>query len=118
MKKLFAVMVLALLAGCGSFETRQVGLEEETLLVIRAQKLVGMRVELDSGFSKTITEEDLTEYTMGIGGATDPEVQNLEAITLKVTSGEQRVTVSNGGATVLDRRLHFTHGQTRELRIR
>lgn len=118
MKSLLIVMVAVVLAGCGSFETKAVGLEEETLLVIRGEQLVGLRVEVDSGFSKTITEDDLTEFTMGLGGVTDSENQNLETITLMVDSGEQRVTVTDGGATVLDRQLHFTHGQTRELRIR
>jgi len=80
--------------------------------------LVGLTVSVTPGFSRVIGGDDLTEFTMGMGGVTDSENQNLETITLKVESGLQRLTVTKNGSIILDKELHFTHGQTRELRIR
>ena len=118
MKTLFAIALTVFLAGCGGYEERTTGMEEETTLIIRGETLVGMTVSLDSGFRRVISEDDLTEYDMSILGSANSEVEDLESITLMVESGQQRVTISKGGSTLVDRQLHFTHGQTRELRIR
>ncbi len=118
MKIGFVVLLTALLAGCGGYQERTVGVEEETLLIIRGETLVGLTVSLDDGFTKVVGEDDLTEYKMGILGAANSEEEDLETITLKVDSGQHRVTVSRAGTTLLDKMVHFTNGQTRELRVR
>lgn len=118
MRITLALVFMAFLAGCGGYQERTVGLEEETMLVIRGESLVGLTVSIDSGFSTVISKEDLTKFKMSVLGAANSENEDLETITLKVDSGEHRVTVSGGGTTHLDKVLHFTHGQTRELRIR
>jgi len=118
MKKLFVIVIAIVLVGCGAQQQRVAGIEEDTTLVIRGETLVGLTVSVTPGFSRVIGKDDLTKFTMGMGGVTDSENQNLETITLKVESGLQRLTVTKNGSIILDKELHFTHGQTREMRIR
>lgn len=118
MRITLTLVFMTLLAGCGAYQERTTGIEEETTLVIRGESLVGLTVSLDTGFSTVIGEDDLTEFKMGILGAANSEAEDLQTITLKIDSGQHRVTVSGSGKTHLDKVLHFTHGQTRELRIR
>lgn len=110
-------LLATVLVGCGGYQTRSVGLEEQTLLIIRGENLVGLTVDIKPAFSKQVAESDLTEYTMGIAGAANKEAEDLQTITFKVESGPQHVVVSKGGVTLVERRLQFSHGQTRELRI-
>ena len=118
MKNLFVILIATVMVGCGAQQQRVAGIEEDTTLILRGETLVGMTVSVTPGFSRVIGEDDLTKFTMGIGGVTDSENQNLETITLKVESGLQRLTVTQNGSIILDKELHFTHGQTREMRIR
>jgi hypothetical protein len=111
-------MTALLFTACGAYNEKTVGIEEETMLVLRSETLVGLSVEITPSFSRVITEDDLTKFRMGIGGVNDSENQNLETITLKVESGTQRLTVTRHGVAIYKQDLHFTHGQTRELRIR
>ena len=118
MRITLTLVFMALLAGCGGYQERTTGIEEETTLVIRGEALVGLTVSIDTGFSTVIGEDDLTEFKMGVLGAANSEAEDLQTITLKIDSGQHRVTVSGSGKTHLDKVFHFTHGQTRELRIR
>ena|SRR5210317_730889 len=118
MRITLTIVFMALLAGCGGYQERTVGVAEETTLVIRGESLVGLTVSIDSGFTTVIGEGDLTKFKMGVLGSANSENEDLETITLKIDSGQHRVTVSGGGMTYLDKVFHFTHGQTRELRIR
>ncbi len=117
-KNILIAMLAVVLSACGAYNEKATGIEEDTILVLRSETLVGMSVEITPSFSRVVTADDLTEFTMGIGGVNDSENQNLETITLKVESGKQRLTIRRNGVPVYDRDLHFTHGQTRELRIR
>lgn len=118
MRIYLTIVLMALLAGCGAYQERTVGIDEETMLVIRGESLVGLTVSIDSGFTTVIGKDDLTKYKMGVLGVSNSENENLETITLKVDSGPHRITVSSGGSTLVNKELHFTNGQTRELRIR
>lgn len=119
MRMLFVIVIATVLVGCGAQQqTVAVGIEEDTTLIIRGEALVGLTVSVTPGFSRVIGEDDLTEFTMGLAGVVDSENQNLEMITLMVEDGLQRLTVTRNGSIILDKELHFTHGQTRELRIR
>jgi hypothetical protein len=111
-------MLALVLSACGAYNEKTSGIEEDTILVLRSESLVGLIIEITPSFSRVISEDDLTDFTMGIAGVSDSENQNLETITLIVESGTQRLTIRKNGTTVYDRELHFTHGQTRELRIR
>lgn len=118
MKNILIVMLALALSACGAYTEKTAGIEEDTILVLRSESLVGLSIEITPSFSKVVTAADLTKFTMGMAGVTDSENQNLETITLKVESGTQRLTIRKSGATVYDRELYFAHGQTRELRIR
>jgi hypothetical protein len=118
MRTLSSLLLLALLAGCGAYETRSTGIDEQTTLVVRSESLVGATVAIDDGFSMVVSEENLTKYTMGVLGAADRENEKLETITISIDPGTHRVRVSRGGNVLADKQLHFTQGQTRELRVR
>lgn len=118
MRTLFSLLLLVFLAGCGAFEERSVGIEEDTTLIVRSESLVGATVQIGDEFSMVVAKEDLTKYTMGILGVNDRENERLETITITVDAGTHRVRISRGGTVLADRELHFTQGQTRELRIR
>ena len=118
MKNVLIAMLALALSACGAYNEKTAGIEEDTILVLRSESLVGLSIEITPGFSRVIAAEDLTKFTMGMAGVTDSENQNLETITLKVESGTQRLTVRKNGTKVYDRDLYFAHGQTRELRIR
>jgi hypothetical protein len=118
MKRFLIGLALAVLAGCGAQQQRTYGIEEETQLVLRSEHLVGNTVTIGPSFKKTIAEEDLTPFQMGIAGVNDREPQTLQTITLKVTPGTHHVKVERNGVPVLDTDLYFGKGQTREQRIR
>lgn len=109
---------VAILSGCGGYQERAVGLEEETRLVIRGESLVGLNVSVDSAFTMVVSEDDLTDYKMGILGVANSEAEDLESLTLKVDSGKRRIKVFGAGTTYVDKTMQFTDGQSRELRIR
>ena len=117
-KNILIAVLAVVLSACGAYNEKATGIEEDTILVLRSESLVGLSVEISPNFSRVVTEDDLTKFTMGIGGVSDSENQNLETITLKVESGTQRLTIRRNGVAVYDRDLHFVLGQTRELRIR
>ena len=118
MKNVLIVMLALVLSACGAYNEKTAGIEEDTVLILRSETLVGLSIEITPSFSSVISEDDLTKFTMGMAGVTDSENQNLETVTLKVESGTQQLTIRRNGTTVYNRELHFTHGQTRELRIR
>ena len=118
MKNILIAMLVFALSACGAYNEKTTGIEEDTILVLRSESLVGLSVEITPSFSRVVTKGDLTKFTMGLAGVTDSENQNLETITLKVESGTQRLTIRQNGTTVYDKSMYFTRGQTRELRIR
>lgn len=118
MRKIIACMFMVLLAACGGQQQRAGGIQEETMLIIRSEQLVGATVSVQPAFERVITEQDLTPYGMGVAGATDREEERLETLTIKVDAGTHRVKVTRGGNVVLDKELYFSQGQTRELRVR
>jgi hypothetical protein len=118
MFRFLSTLLLALtLAACGGQQQRVVGLEESTTLIIRGEGLVGATVSVGDGFRRTIAENDLTAYELGVLGAKDSENERLETITLKVDAGDQRVTVQQSGRVLVDKTMYFTDGQTREVRV-
>ena len=118
MRNFIVLLAMAALAGCGAYEERDTGIDEQTTLVVRSESLVGLTVSIDDDFSMVVSEDDLTKYAMGILGVTDRENEKLETVTISVDSGTHRVRVTKAGTLLVDKQLHFTHGQTRELRVR
>lgn len=118
MRILLIGLSLVVLAGCGAQQHRAYGIEENSQLVIRAEQLVGATLSVAPSFHKLITADDLTSYQLGVLGAKNREVENLETVTVQVTPGSRRVRLERNGAVLLDQELYFVQGQTRELRIR
>lgn len=118
MRNFLALLAMVFLASCGAYEERKTGIDEQTTLVVRSESLVGLTVSIDDGFSMVVSEDDLSKYTMGILGVTDRENEKLETVTINVDSGTRRVRVTRSGTLLVDKQLHFTQGQTRELRVR
>ena len=118
MRLTISLLLFLSVFGCGAYEQRSTGIDEDTLLVIRGDSLVGLTVSISPDFSRTISKSDLTRYQMGVLGATDKEVENLETVALKVDSGSREVRIADGTSVLLLRTLHFVEGQTRELRLR
>lgn len=118
MRNFLALLAIVLLAGCGAYEERDTGIDEQTTLVVRSESMIGLTVSIDDNFTMVVGEDDLTKYTMGILGVTDRENEKLEAVTISVDSGTRRVRVTRAGTLLVDKQLHFTQGQTRELRVR
>lgn len=118
MKYISIALLSILLAACGGYQEKQVGLEEHAQLIIRAETLVGLQLSIEPGIEMVISKEDLTPYTMGVAGAADKEVEGLQTITLKVNPGNVRVTVRDSGRELMNREIYIATGQTRDLRVR
>jgi len=117
MKGLLAVLFSVLLVGCGGMQHRTTGIEENTILLIRAESLIGLTVSIEPGLARVIQKEDLTPYRMGVLGVANKEEESLETVTFKVETGLLNVTVSRGNNVIVARQMQFSNGQTRELRI-
>jgi hypothetical protein len=118
MRRILICLALAMLAGCGAQQQRAYGIDQETLLVVRATQLVGATLTVEPSYKAAITKQDLTPYKFGIPGAADTENETLETVTIKVTPGTHRVKIELDGQVLLDQDLYFGQGQTRELRVR
>jgi len=117
-KKIIAIIMALVLTSCGSIEQRSVGIESDTLLVIRGEVLVGLTVDVEPGFSRRLAASDLTPYKGAVLGAKDRVEEGLQTVTLKIDKGNHRVTVSSGNSVMVSQDMYFAEGQTRELRIR
>jgi hypothetical protein len=117
-KNILIAMFALALSACGAYNEKTAGIEEETILILRSESLVGLTIEITPDFSRLVAESDLTKFTMGLAGVADRENQKLETIALKVEGGTQQLTIRRNGAVIYDRELYFTHGQTRELWVR
>ena len=62
MKNILIVILALVLSACGAYNEKTAGIEEDTMLVLRSESLVGLSVEITPGFSRVITAEDLTKF--------------------------------------------------------
>ena len=106
------------LSACGTAQKSESGLVEPSMLVIRAEKLIGVEITIGEFFSTLVQQSNLTPYKMGVLGVGDRENESLQAVTLEVKAGPSRVTVKDAGSVLFDKELYFNKGQTREIRIR
>lgn len=116
--KLGLIVVMLIISACGGQQQRVAGIDQDTMLIIRSEKLVGLSLAIGDGYARTIESKDLTPFELGVLGAKDREEEHLQTMTVKVDPGERRVTVSNSSQVLYDKRLYLSQGQTREIRIR
>ena len=117
MYKILSITMVLLVSACGSIEQRNSGIEQDTLLVISGEALVGLKIQVEPGIVRTISSSDLTPYPHGILGAKDPDIENLQTVVLKIDKGNHMVTISSNRETLIRRDIYFVDGQTRKLRI-
>jgi len=119
MKKFLLIAIAFLITGCGSaIQKSTSGYVEETRLLLRADKLAGLNVSIGDIVNKDVVKADLEKYRLGILGAKNSERENLQSAIFIIEKGEHQVLVTDGNTVVYDEVLFFSHGQTREIRIK
>lgn len=119
MKKFLLIAIAFLITGCGAaVQKSTTGYVEETRLLIRSDKLVGLNVSIGDIINKNIEKEDLEKYRIGVLGAKNSDRENAQSAMFIVEKGEHQVLVTDRGAVVYDAVLFFGNGQTREIRIK
>ena len=117
-KKIIGVTVFVFLTACGAQQQKTSGISEDTMLVVRGETLVGLTLSIGENYRSIISKSDLTPYEVGVLGVEDRENEGLQIMTLKVNEGEQRITVFDGSRLIVDRKMYFSPGQSRDLRVR
>lgn len=130
---IFAVVVMT--SACGTIEHTEVGIENSSKLILRAEKLQGTQVYINNKLIIDIEEEyfekkfkeirrsasksdSLDNYKMGVLGVADRDNEGLESITLEVEEGFLTLLVQFEGVTILNKELYIAKGQTREVRVK
>jgi len=116
--RILCVFMAIFLAGCGGQVQREAGIEAQSLLIIKSEKLLGSTVQIDDTFSRLIQRGDLTPYETGVWGVKDREDEGLDIMTIKVEPGERRIQVSDNGKVLINKKMYFSNGQQRILRVR
>ena len=115
--RIVCVLIAVFLAGCGGQVQREAGVEPQSLLIIKSEKLLGSRVQIDDTFYRVVKRGDLTPYETGVWGVKDREDEGLDIMTIQVEPGERRIQVSENGRMLIDRKMYFSKGQQRILRV-
>ena len=115
MFKQIVLVGMLLLAAC-SQQSLQESDAEKTVLVLRAERLVGMVLELDQQ-SRLISASDLVPYAVNRRGIRDVEGEELETMVVPVSPGSHRVRVTRDGDVLEELTMAFRQDQARELRI-
>lgn len=130
---IFAVVLMT--SACGTINHTEVGIENTSKLILRAEKLQGTQIfinnkliidiekkEFVQNFKKTRRPEPkddrLDKYRMGILGVADRDNEGLESITIEVEEGFLSLRVESMGVALIEKELYIAKGQTREVRIK
>lgn len=114
----FALFLTLLISGCGGVQKYEIGIEQQPVLVISSDVLVGKTIEVGDKFKLLVSKEDLSRYTLGILGSKDSEKERLQTVVLEVENGKQLIKVSNSTSVFYQKYLYFSDSQRREIRIR
>jgi hypothetical protein len=93
-----------------------VGKSEAANIIIIADDLLGASVVVGST-SFQVDKEDLTDYEMGVFGAADKAIENMDVLQLPVSSGDVNLTIKKGGVVLFDKTIYINRGQTREITL-
>lgn len=136
LKLLSTIFALVLMtSACGTIDHTEVGIENTSKLILRAEKLQGTQIFLNNKLIIDIEKKDfvknfkkirrsepkddsLDKYRMGVLGVADRDNEGLESITIEVEEGFLSLRVESMGVALLKKELYIAKGQTREVRIK
>tara|TARA_E500000178_G_C16943821_1_gene717794 strand:- start:990 stop:1406 length:417 start_codon:yes stop_codon:yes gene_type:complete len=136
LKLLSTIFALVLMtSACGTIDHIEVGIENTSKLILRAEKLQGTQIFINNKLIIDIEKKDfvknfkkirrsepkddsLDKYRMGVLGVADRDNEGLESITIEVEEGFLSLRVESMGVALLKKELYIAKGQTREVRIK
>ena len=114
---LISLSMMFLVACTGApIQNAAVGKSEAANIIIIADDLLGASVVVGST-SFQVDKEDLTDYEMGVFGAADKAIENMDVLQLPVSSGDVNLTIKKGGVVLFDKTIYINRGQTREITL-
>jgi hypothetical protein len=114
---LISLSMMFLVACTGApIQNTAVGKSEAANIIIIADDLLGASVVVGST-SFQVDKEDLTDYEMGVFGAADKAIENMDVLQLPVSSGDVNLTIKKGGVVLFDKTIYINRGQTREITL-
>jgi|GEM_PF-872980 len=109
----FSMMFMVACAGA-PIQNTAIGKSEGAEIVVIADDLVGASVVVGST-SFRVDQEDLTDYEMGVLGAADKAIENMDVLQLPVSPGDVNLTIKKAGIVLFDKTLYVNRGQSREI---
>ena len=114
---LISLSMMFLVACTGApIQNTAVGKSEAANIIIIADDLLGASVVVGST-SFQVDKEDLTDYEMGVFGAADKAIENMDVLQLPVSSGDVNLTIKKGGVGLFDKTIYINRGQTRGITL-
>lgn len=114
---LTCLSMMFLIACTGApIQNTAVGKSEGAKIIVIADDLAGASVSIGSSSFK-VGKEDLTEYEMGVLGAADKAIENMDILQLPVSPGNVNLTIKKGGVVLFDEIIYINRGQTREITL-
>lgn len=111
----FSMMLMVACTGAPIQQTA-VGKSEGAKIIVIADDLVGASVVVGStGF--TVDKEDLTDYKMGVLGAADKAIENMDVLQLPVSPGDVNLTIKKAGVVLFNKTIYISRGQSREITL-
>lgn len=111
----FSMMLMVACTGAPIQQTA-VGKSEGAKIIVIADDLVGASVVVGST-RFTVGKEDLTDYKMGVLGAADKAIENMDVLQLPVSPGDVNLTIKKAGVLLFDKTVYINRGQSREITL-
>lgn len=114
---LISVSMMFMVACTGApIQQTAVGKSEGAKIIVIADDLVGASVVVGST-RFTVDKEDLTDYKMGVLGAADKAIENMDVLQLPVSPGDVNLTIKKAGVLLFDKTVYINRGQSREITL-
>ena len=111
----FSMMFMVACTGAPTQNTA-VGKSEGAKIIVIADDLVGASVVVGST-SFRVEKEDLTDYEMGVLGAADKGIENMDVLQLPVSPGDVNLTIKKAGVVLFNKTVYINRGQSREITL-
>ena len=111
----FSVMFMVACTGA-PIQNTAVGKSEGAKIIVIADDLVGASVVVGST-SFRVEKEELTVYEMGVLGAADKAIENMDVLQLPVSPGDVNLTIKKEGVVLFNKRVYINRGQSREITL-